>query len=76
MPPMPASMPAPLPAHTGHGLPSGPSEGGGQGRLAAAFVLAALYALVLIALRRADGSTRIAFGPWMVAGAIIGVAVA
>lgn len=43
---------------------------------AAAFVLAALYALVLIALRRADGSTRIAFGPWMVAGAIIGVAVA
>ncbi|WP_217184356.1 A24 family peptidase [Streptomyces sp. AC495_CC817] len=43
---------------------------------ASAFVLAALYALVLIGLRRADGSTRIAFGPWMVAGAIIGIAIA
>lgn len=41
---------------------------------AAAFVLGALYALVLILLRRANGATRIAFGPWMIAGALIGVA--
>jgi len=40
---------------------------------AAAFVLGALYALMLILLRRADGSTRIAFGPWMIAGALLGV---
>jgi leader peptidase (prepilin peptidase)/N-methyltransferase len=37
-------------------------------------VLGALYALVLILLRRADGATRIAFGPWMIAGALLGVA--
>lgn len=43
---------------------------------ASAFVLGALYALVLVALRRADGGTRIAFGPWMIAGAVLGVAVA
>jgi leader peptidase (prepilin peptidase)/N-methyltransferase len=42
---------------------------------AAAFVLGALYALVLIALRKADGRTRIAFGPWMIAGALLGVVV-
>ena len=41
---------------------------------AAAFVLGALYALVLMLLRRADGATRIAFGPWMIAGALLGVA--
>lgn len=40
---------------------------------AAAFVLGALYALVLIAVRRADGATRIAFGPWMIAGAVVGI---
>lgn len=40
---------------------------------ASAFVLGALYALVLILLRRADGATRIAFGPWMIAGALLGV---
>lgn len=40
---------------------------------ASAFVLGALYALVLIALHRADGRTRIAFGPWMIAGAVLGV---
>lgn len=40
---------------------------------AAAFVLGALYALVLILLRRADGATRIAFGPWMIAGALLGI---
>ncbi|MHC9042990.1 prepilin peptidase [Microbacterium saperdae] len=40
---------------------------------ASAFVLGALYALALIALRRADGATRIAFGPWMIAGAAVGI---
>ncbi|MGW9158487.1 prepilin peptidase [Microbacterium sp. NPDC055665] len=40
---------------------------------ASAFVLGALYALVLILLRRAHGATRIAFGPWMIAGALLGV---
>src|SRR5690606_31028884 len=43
---------------------------------ASAFVLAALYALVLMALRRANRSTRIAFGPWMIIGAVLGVVVA
>lgn len=43
---------------------------------ASAFVLGALYALALMALRRADRSTRIAFGPWMIIGAVLGVAVA
>ncbi|MFF1541966.1 prepilin peptidase [Microbacterium sp. NPDC058269] len=41
---------------------------------AAAFVLGALYALVLILLHRANGTTRIAFGPWMIAGALLGIA--
>ncbi|WP_270365575.1 prepilin peptidase [Microbacterium algeriense] len=40
---------------------------------ASAFVLGALHALVLLALRKADRSTRIAFGPWMIAGAVLGV---
>ena len=40
---------------------------------AAAFVLGALYALVLMALRRASRTTRIAFGPWMIIGAIVGM---
>ncbi|MFS0894095.1 prepilin peptidase [Microbacterium sp. 179-I 3D3 NHS] len=43
---------------------------------ASAFVLGSLYALVLILLRRADGATRIAFGPWMIVGALLGVLVA
>ena len=42
---------------------------------ASAFVLGSLFALVLILLRRADGATRIAFGPWMIAGAVLGVLV-
>jgi len=41
---------------------------------ASAFVLGALYALALMAFRRADRSTRIAFGPWMIIGAVLGVA--
>lgn len=40
---------------------------------ASAFVLGALHALLLLALRKADRSTRIAFGPWMIAGAVLGV---
>ncbi|MEV4667770.1 prepilin peptidase [Microbacterium sp. LWO12-1.2] len=40
---------------------------------ASAFVLGAFYALMLIVLRRADGKTRIAFGPWMIAGAVVGI---
>lgn len=40
---------------------------------ASAFVLGALHAVALMLLRRADASTRIAFGPWMIAGAVLGV---
>lgn len=40
---------------------------------ASAFVLGSLFALVLMLLKRADGATRIAFGPWMIAGALLGV---
>ncbi|MGL3151281.1 prepilin peptidase [Microbacterium sp. A82] len=43
---------------------------------ASAFVLGALYALVLMMLRQANRSTRIAFGPWMIIGAVLGIAVA
>lgn len=41
---------------------------------AAAFLLGALYALVLMLLRRADRHTRIAFGPWMIIGAALAIA--
>jgi leader peptidase (prepilin peptidase)/N-methyltransferase len=40
---------------------------------ASAFVLGSLYALALMLLRRANRSTRIAFGPWMIAGAVLGI---
>ncbi len=43
---------------------------------AAAFVLGALFAAALVIARRADGSTRIAFGPWMIIGSVIGILVA
>lgn len=43
---------------------------------ASAFVLGALHAIVLMSLRRADRSTRIAFGPWMIIGAMLGILVA
>ena len=36
-------------------------------------VLGALFALGLMALRRADRTTRIAFGPWMIVGAVFGM---
>ena len=39
------------------------------------FVLGALFSVSLMMLRRADGSTRIAFGPWMILGAILGILV-
>ena len=42
--------------------------------LAAAFLLASLYALALMALRRAGPKTRIAFGPWMILGAVLAIA--
>lgn len=42
---------------------------------AAAFVLGAVYALALMALRRAERSTRIAFGPWMIIGAVLGIGI-
>ncbi|GAB3598670.1 hypothetical protein GCM10027408_15580 [Microbacterium tumbae] len=42
---------------------------------AAAFLLGAVYALVLMSLRRAKRTTRIAFGPWMIIGAAIGIVV-
>lgn len=41
---------------------------------AAAFVLGAVFALTLMAFRRANRSTRIAFGPWMIIGAVLGIA--
>lgn len=40
---------------------------------ASAFVLGALFSVSLMMLRRADGSTRIAFGPWMIIGALLGI---
>jgi len=40
---------------------------------ASAFVVGALYAMGLMVLRRADGATRIAFGPWMILGALLGI---
>jgi leader peptidase (prepilin peptidase)/N-methyltransferase len=42
---------------------------------ASAFVLGALYALALMAVKRANRSTRIAFGPWMIIGAVLGIAI-
>src|SRR5690606_15210187 len=41
---------------------------------AAAFLLGALFAIVLMILRRASRSTRIAFGPWMILGAALAIA--
>lgn len=42
---------------------------------AAAFFLGALFAIVLMLLRRANRSTRIAFGPWMILGAALAIIV-
>jgi leader peptidase (prepilin peptidase)/N-methyltransferase len=40
----------------------------------AAFVLAGVFALLLVVAKRAHRHTAFAFGPWMVAGAAVGVA--
>jgi leader peptidase (prepilin peptidase)/N-methyltransferase len=40
---------------------------------AAAFLLGALFALALMLMRRANRSTRIAFGPWMILGAALAI---
>lgn len=42
---------------------------------AAAFLLGALHALTLMALRRATRHTRIAFGPWMIIGAALAIGI-
>lgn len=42
---------------------------------AAAFLLGALFALVLMLLKKASRSTRIAFGPWMILGAVLAISV-
>ena len=39
-----------------------------------AFVLGGLYAVALLVARRARRGTGIPFGPWMLAGALMGVA--
>jgi len=39
----------------------------------AAFLLGGVFSVLLLVFRRATGKTRIPFGPWMVAGAWIGV---
>ncbi len=41
----------------------------------AAFLLGGLYSLLLIAQRRADRTTAVPFGPWLLLGAWIGIAV-
>lgn len=40
----------------------------------AGFVLGGLYGVALLAARRADRRTAIPFGPWMLAGAWVGIA--
>ena len=42
---------------------------------AAGFVLGGLWGLVLVLFRRGTGKTRIAFGPFMLAGALLALAV-
>jgi leader peptidase (prepilin peptidase)/N-methyltransferase len=39
----------------------------------AAFVLGGLYAIILLLARRATGKTGVPFGPWMIAGAWVGI---
>ena len=39
----------------------------------AGFVLGGVYGVMLIALRRASAKTAVPFGPWMLAGAWIGI---
>ena len=42
---------------------------------AAGFVLGGMWGLILVASRRGTGKTRIAFGPFMLAGALLALAV-
>jgi len=42
---------------------------------AAAFVLGALYAITLLLMGKVERTTRIAFGPWMILGAVLAIAV-
>src|SRR5699024_2872321 len=39
----------------------------------AAFVLGGLFAVVLLVSARANRKTQVAFGPWMIAGAVVGL---
>lgn len=39
----------------------------------AAFMLGGLFAVALVISARADRTTQVAFGPWMIAGAVIGL---
>lgn len=43
--------------------------------LLAGFILGGLFGVALVALRKADGKTGIPFGPWMLAGAWVGILV-
>jgi leader peptidase (prepilin peptidase)/N-methyltransferase len=43
--------------------------------IASGFVLGALFSLALIAIRRGNRRTKVAFGPWMLAGAWLVIAV-
>ena len=40
----------------------------------AAFLLGGVFSLVLVVTRRATRTTRIPFGPWMIAGSLLGLA--
>jgi len=44
--------------------------------IASGFILGALFSLVIIAIRRGNRRTKVAFGPWMLAGAWLVIAVA
>jgi leader peptidase (prepilin peptidase)/N-methyltransferase len=44
--------------------------------IASGFVLGALFSLALIAIRRGNRRTKVAFGPWMLAGAWFVIALA
>ncbi|TDE92484.1 prepilin peptidase [Occultella glacieicola] len=39
----------------------------------AAFVLGGLFAVILLATTKADRRTAVAFGPWLIAGAVVGM---
>jgi len=40
----------------------------------AAFLFGGLFGLTLMLVRRADGKTKVPFGPWMILGAAVGIA--